>query len=82
MAVVSVDQRGRLSIPRELGIRSARAILIPAGSFLVVVPIPKEPSEYAEGWLRTTKSRPELRTMAERLARREAVMRARRRKQA
>jgi bifunctional DNA-binding transcriptional regulator/antitoxin component of YhaV-PrlF toxin-antitoxin module len=82
MAVVSVDERGRLSIPKELGIRTTRAILIPAGSFLVVVPIPKEPSESARGWLRTTKSRSELKTMAERLARREAVMRARRRKQA
>jgi len=80
VAVVSVDERGRLSIPKELGIRAARAILIPAGSFLVVVPVPMEPSDAAKGWLRTTKSRPELKAMAERSARTDAVTRARRRK--
>lgn len=82
MAVVSVDERGRLSIPKELGIRSERAIVIPAGSFLVIVPVPKEPSQYAKGWLRTTRSRVELKATAERRARADAVSRARRRKQA
>ena len=82
MAVVSVDERGRLSIPKELGIRSARAIVIPAGSFLVVVPVPKDPSESAKGWLRTAKSRSELKVTAERQARMDAVARAHRRKQA
>lgn len=81
MAVVSVDERGRMSIPKEIGVRGARAIVIPAGSFFVVIPLPKQPSEFAKAWLPTEKKRSELKAAAERNARRDAVARARRRKQ-
>jgi len=41
MTVVSVDDRGRITIPKEMGIRNTRAIIIPAGSFLVTIPLPE-----------------------------------------
>jgi len=81
MAVVVVDDRGRLTIPRELDIRSTRATLIPAGPFLVIVPIPSRPLEASASWLDTKLSRKELKALAEKAARKDALKRAKRRKQ-
>ena len=82
MAVVSVDDRGRLTIPKELGIRGTRAIIIPAGSFFVAIPLPEVPLEAAEGWLDSDKTRGQLKASADKHAAEDAVGRARRRKQA
>jgi len=41
MTVVSVGDRGRITNPKEMGIRNTRAIIIPAGSFLVTIPLPE-----------------------------------------
>ena len=81
MSVVTVDDRGRLTLPRKLGVRSTRAVVIPAGSFIVVIPLPSRPSEHAKSWLKTGKSRAMLKKQAEELARRGASKRARRRDQ-
>lgn len=68
-------------IPREFGVRSTKAVIIPAGSFFVVIPLPGVPHEGAGGWLPSTKSRDELKKAAEKAARRDAVERARKRGQ-
>ncbi|MBS7612674.1 VapB-type antitoxin [Candidatus Bathyarchaeota archaeon] len=81
MAVVKVDERGRMTIPKELGIRETRTIIIPAGSFFIAIPLPKTPHEKAGGWLATEKDRRELKTLAERAAREDTVKRAKKRKQ-
>lgn len=81
MAIVKVDDRGRMTIPKELGIRGTKTIIIPAGSFFIVIPLPKIPFEEAEGWLDTEKDRRNLKILAEKMAGEEAVKRARRRKQ-
>ncbi len=81
MSVVKVDERGRLTLPKWTGVRSTRAIVIPAGSFIVVIPLPPKPSVKASGWLKTTKSRRELKKLAEKLAREDAVKRAKHRGQ-
>jgi len=81
MAVVAVDERGRLTLPKEIGVRKTRAVVIPAGSFIVIVPLPPKPSEYAGSWLDTRKRRSTLKKTAEKAARKDAVKRARRRKQ-
>ncbi|MEM3549527.1 MAG: VapB-type antitoxin [Candidatus Bathyarchaeia archaeon] len=81
MAVVKVDERGRMTVPKELGIRETKAIIIPAGSFFVAIPLPKTPHEKAKEWLTTSKSRRELKTLAEKAAGEDAVKRAKRRKQ-
>ncbi len=82
MAVVSVDDRGRITIPKEMGIRNTRVIIIPAGSFLVTIPLPESPQTESEGWLETEKSREELQTLAEKQAGDDAIKRAKRRTQA
>ena len=79
MAVVAVDDRGRMSFPKGTGVRE-RVVLIPAGSFYIVVPLPSKPEKHAGGWLKSAKSRRELKAAAERLAFKEAA-RAKRRKQ-
>jgi bifunctional DNA-binding transcriptional regulator/antitoxin component of YhaV-PrlF toxin-antitoxin module len=82
MAVVIVDERGRLTIPSELHVRDTKATLIPAGSFLIVVPIPSQPLVASASWLHTKLSNKELKALAEKQARKDAVKRARRRRQA
>ncbi|MCS7387035.1 MAG: VapB-type antitoxin [archaeon GB-1867-005] len=81
MAVVNIDSRGRLTIPRKMKVKSTRAIIIPAGSFFIIIPIPPKPINYAKSWLKTSKTRRELKKMAEELAKKDAVKRAERRKQ-
>lgn len=81
MAIVSVDDRGRIAIPRNIGVRRTRAILIPAGSFFVVIPLPPEPTKVASSWLSSKRSRGRLKEITESQARQDAVSRARRRKQ-
>ena len=56
-------------------------MIIPAGSFLVVVPIPKEPLEVAGGWLPSKLERRRLKELAEDAAKEDALKRAKRRKQ-
>ena len=81
VAIVKVDERGRMTFPKELGIKETRAIIIPAGSFFVTIPLPKTPNETAEGWLITKKDRKDLKIQAEKTAKEDAVKRAKRRKQ-
>ena len=81
MAVITVDRRGRMTIPKELDVRGTRAVIIPAGSFFIFVPVPHEPIEVSGGWLKTKLDRRALKAMAEKAARRDAVERARRRRQ-
>jgi hypothetical protein len=56
--------------------------LIPAGPFLIIVPIPSQPLESSASWLHTKHARKKLKALAEKQAREDAVKRARRRKQA
>lgn len=81
MTVVEIDERGRMTVPKKLGLRKTRAVVIPAGSFFVTVPLPTIPQKEAEGWLHTDKERRELKDEAEKLARQDAVKRAKRRQQ-
>jgi len=81
VTIVTVDERGRMTIPSEIGIRKARAIIIPAGSFFVAIPLPKTPHEEAWQWLTTEKERKELKVSAESAAKEDAVKRAKRRNQ-
>ncbi len=81
MAVVVVDERGRLTIPSELRVRNTKAALIPAGSFLIIVPVPGQPLDASAGWLPSKLSTKELKILAEKEARKDAAKRAKRRKQ-
>lgn len=81
MTIVRVDERGRMTIPREIGVRGTRAIVIPAGSFFLTIPLPQSPHEEAKKWLITKKSRRELKNLAEAAAKEDALKRAKRRKQ-
>ncbi|MGB9728719.1 MAG: hypothetical protein ACP5IZ_05975 [Thermoprotei archaeon] len=79
MAIVSVDERGRMTIPKEMSIRGCKAVVISAGVFLVVIPLPTKPHEYASSWLPTQRSRKELKILAEKSASEDALKRMERR---
>lgn len=81
MSVVEIDERGRMTVPKKIGLRKSRALIIPAGSFFVTIPLPKTPQKEAEKWLPANKKRKELKIQAETLAREDAVKRAKRRRQ-
>jgi len=71
---------GGMTLPKEAGVRGTRVVVIPAGSFLVVVPLPKDSFRSAGGCLKTGRERAE-KSLAEKAAGEDAVSRARRRKQ-
>jgi bifunctional DNA-binding transcriptional regulator/antitoxin component of YhaV-PrlF toxin-antitoxin module len=81
MTVVTVDERGRMTIPKAVGLRKTRVIIIPAGSFFVAIPLSKAPHEEAKGWLTTKQDKKKLKALAEKAATEDAVKRAKRRKQ-
>ena len=81
MPVVEIDERGRVTVPKKLGLRKTRVLIIPAGSFFVTIPLPKTPQREAEKWLSMKKERRELKAQAERAARRDSGNRAKRRQQ-
>lgn len=81
MSVVKIDERGRMTVPKELGARGRRAVILPAGSFFIVIPLPEPPTEGARGWLSTKRDRRGLKDSAEKAAKEDAVKRAKRRKQ-
>ena len=81
MSVVEIDERGRMTIPKKMCLKKSRALVIPAGSYFLTIPLPKSPQKEAEKWLDTKKDREELKVQAEKLAQEDAVARAKRRKQ-
>ncbi|HLB99898.1 MAG TPA: VapB-type antitoxin [Candidatus Bathyarchaeia archaeon] len=81
MSVVEIDERGRMTIPKKIGLRKSRVLIIPAGTFFVTIPLPKSPEKDAKNWLVTEKERKELKIQAEKAAKADAANRARRRKQ-
>jgi len=81
VSVVDVDERGRMTIPKEIGLRKAKAAVISAGSFFIVVPIVGDPYKVASSWLKTERSNRDLKEVAEKRAAEDAVKRARRRRQ-
>jgi hypothetical protein len=81
VSVIEIDERGRMTIPKKIGVKQSRAIVIPAGSFFITIPLTRTPEKEAEKWLPTDREGKELKSQAERLAREDAVSRAKRRHQ-
>lgn len=81
MSIIKVDDRGRIILPKRLREGVRRVLLIPAGPFMLLIPLRGEPSEIAEGWLPSEMERTELKEIAEDMAKEDAVKRARRRGQ-
>ena len=51
------------------------------GSFIIVIPLPSKSASESRNWLKTKKDRRELKRVAEKLARQDAVKRAKHRRQ-
>ncbi len=75
MSVVEVDDRGRFTIPKEIGVRKAKAVVIPAGTYFLVIPITGDPYDYAKDWLKTGETTQKLKGAAEEMAAEDAEKR-------
>jgi bifunctional DNA-binding transcriptional regulator/antitoxin component of YhaV-PrlF toxin-antitoxin module len=80
LSVVDVDDRGRFTIPKEIGLRGTKVVVISGGTFFVVLPLQGDPYHYAKNWLRTDKPAEDLKREAEETASEDADSRARRRR--
>jgi bifunctional DNA-binding transcriptional regulator/antitoxin component of YhaV-PrlF toxin-antitoxin module len=79
LSVVEVDDRGRFTIPREIGLRGTRVVVIPSGTYFVVIPLAGDPYRYAKDWLKTDETTNELKNSSEKAAAEDAVERHARR---
>ena len=70
-----MDSKGRIVIPKkfreELGIER-KVLVINAGSYLKIIPLPSDPFKVLDGAFTTKKTFKELRRQAEKLAMEEA----------
>jgi len=74
LAVAKVDSQRRVYIPKEVAFRAEKAIIIPYGSSLLLVPVPEKVIE-----IEVKASIPELKEGAEEKAKQEARVKMRRR---
>jgi bifunctional DNA-binding transcriptional regulator/antitoxin component of YhaV-PrlF toxin-antitoxin module len=81
MSVVEIDENGRMTIPEKMNIKKTKALVIPAGSYFITVPLSKNPKRDLKNWLSTGQEIKNLKVEAEKLAREDAVNRAKRRQQ-
>jgi len=81
MTIVKVNERGRMTIPKEIGVRNTRVVIIPADSLFIVIPLSAELHKYASSWLPSKHGKKELKELAEKSAFKDAAERARRQKQ-
>lgn len=77
--MVEVDDRGRFTIPREIGVRGAKVVVISAGTYFLVIPIAGNPYDYAKDWLKTEETPRNLKHSSEKLAAADAEKRHARR---
>jgi bifunctional DNA-binding transcriptional regulator/antitoxin component of YhaV-PrlF toxin-antitoxin module len=68
LSVVEVDDRGRLTIPREIGLRGTKVVVIPASTYFIVLPLRGDSYQFAKNWLKTRQSVEELKHGAEEAA--------------
>jgi len=79
MSIVELDDRGRLTIPKEVRRNldmGGKVLIINAGDHLKIIPLPPEPLKTLHGAFNTEKTFSELRRQAERSAATEARERA------
>ncbi|RLG79682.1 MAG: hypothetical protein DRO13_05525 [Thermoprotei archaeon] len=66
--VVTVDNRRRVKLPRGTVEPGDKVLVIPAGSRLVLIPIPPRPLEASGGWLKETIDKGSVRRIVDELA--------------
>ena len=71
MSIVELDDRGRLTIPKEIRRNldmGGKVLVINAGDHLKVIPLPADPFKILHGAFNTEKPFSELRRQAEKIA--------------
>ena len=74
MCVVEIDEKGRITLPKELRkiLKLGKVILVNAGDHVKLVPFPETPLQFLNGALNIGKPFNEIREEAERLLEKEA----------
>ncbi|MCE4621486.1 MAG: hypothetical protein F7B95_03485 [Desulfurococcales archaeon] len=69
MAIVAtVDDRGRVKLPKGIVKPGDRVLIINAGSRLVLIPIPPRPLEFSSGWIKAPIDRRKAKRIADEAA--------------
>jgi len=80
--VAKVDDRGRITLPREVASPGESVIIIGAHSYFLGIPVAADPLMSSGSWLSDNRDVIVLKKAAEERARDDAIARAKRRKQA
>lgn len=67
MTIVSIDPQRRIYLPKELGFKAKKAIIVPRGETYVIIPVPEDVTP-----IDVDKTIDELKLRAEEKARKEA----------
>ena len=70
--VVTVDDRGRVKLPKGTVRPGDKVLIINAGRRLILIPIPLKPLEFSHGWIKASIDRRTARILADEAASREA----------
>ena len=76
--VVTVDDRGRIKLPKGLVSPGDKILVITAGSRIILIPIPPRPLEASASWLNVRIDRKAFRRMIEEEALKEVEKKLRR----
>ena len=79
MSIVTVDDRRRIKLPKEIVNPGDKVVMLIVGSRIVLIPIPPRPLEASGSWLRSGLTIRELRRLAEKGAVEDVVRRLKRR---
>ena len=75
MSLVELDDRGRLTLPKELrrAMNMEKVVVVNAGDHLKLIPVPEDPFKALKGAISSEKNFKEHREQATRLAEEEAL---------
>ena len=79
--VATIEDRHRIRLPKGVARGAKSVVIIDAGSHFFGIPIPPDPLQASASWLKSHEDVPTLKKRAQEGARRDAIDRAKRRKQ-
>jgi len=77
--IATVDDKGRIRVPKGLLSKGDKVLVIPAGSRIILIPIPPRPIDIGGRWLKTKMDRKRLKEITEEEALKELEKRWRKR---
>ena len=79
--VAKIDDRRRMKVPKGTAKTASSVVIIDAGAYFLGIPIPRDPVQVSGSWLKTKDDVAALKRTAEAEVLKDAVSRAKRRRQ-